>query len=309
MIPWNDEQLAVSSDDATRRKYRRLQSWYRQHVLEVEPGLKSDSEERKVGSMLPAGTGDLNFLTDAVKQYVGPRVKRVLAAGGSIDEDRLRRNMLSSMPLCFNLFGELRASPEAAARVLAATFHLPIAKVEAIEVEWTPKTPIDPAAPSEEHPLQDRTAFDAVVFYRDRQGRRGLVGVETKYTEPFSQKEYPVEDYEPFARASGQFRPDAATRLVGAATNQAWRNLLLVFGIRSEEPFAHRHMTILALYGDKGATAAFEGLERELLAPAESLRSATLEALVAHAAGEPTLADWAKKFRARYLALESVGAN
>jgi len=304
MTPWNDDELAVSSDDATRRKYRALQSWYREHVLRVPPGRKG---ERLVGSMLPSSEGELNFLTDAVRSYVGPRSAVVLAAGGTLDEDRLRRNMLSSMPLCFNLFGELRAQPVAAARVLAATWELPIARLEAIEVEWTPKTPIDGLPLAGSHPLQDRTAFDAIVLYRDPDGRRGLVGVETKYTEPFSQSLPELDRYRPMAGFSGLFADGAADRLHGAATNQAWRNLLLALAVGAEAGCTHRHMAILALAGDPGAEAARLGLERELRAPSECLRNSTLQSLVGHAAREPELADWAEKFRARYLALDVIG--
>jgi transposase len=44
------------------------------------------------------------------------RAEQVLKDGGTLDRDRLLRNLLSSMPLCFNLFGQLDAER------LAATF-------------------------------------------------------------------------------------------------------------------------------------------------------------------------------------------
>jgi len=160
---WNDDALQVTSDTALRRKYRSLQSWYRETVLGLEPGTKG---KRDVGSMLPATLGEnavANFLTEKVASYVAQRVPVVLAQGGTLDVNRVRFNMLSSMPLCFNLFGELRAHPQSAARVLAGALELPIAEITGIEVEWTP---------AGTHPLGDRTAFDAVIFYKDPQGTR-----------------------------------------------------------------------------------------------------------------------------------------
>ena len=35
---WSDPQLVVESDTSWRAKYRRLQSWYRETVLDVPPG-------------------------------------------------------------------------------------------------------------------------------------------------------------------------------------------------------------------------------------------------------------------------------
>ena len=128
-----------------------------------------------------------------------PEVKR---ANGTLNEDRLRRNMLSSMPLCFDLFGFLRRYPHVAARVLGNAFHLPIAKILVIEVE---SKPCDA--------LEDRTAFHACVRYRRPDGQEGFVGVETKYTEPFSQKEYCTEPYLRLSSNLTVFRAEAAVRL------------------------------------------------------------------------------------------------
>ena len=136
--------------------------------------------------MLPADTEavrrGLNFLTPGVASYAEERIQGVRRAAGTLDADRLRRNMLSSMPLCFNLFGFLRLHRDLAAQVLGQVLNLDIARLDdgdgiaGIEVEWAP--------PRARH-LGDRTAFDAVVAYRTGDGRRGFLGVETKYTEPF----------------------------------------------------------------------------------------------------------------------------
>ena len=223
-ISWNDPGLAVKSDTRRRAGYRRLQSWYRETVLHVPPGRNATG--RLLGSMLPreavAREPGLNFLDAGIASYVAERIPAVRAMGGTINPDRVWRNMLSSMPLCFNLFGYLRQHPVATARTLRRALKLDIDEIECIDVEWAP----EPAA----H-LGDRTAFDAFVAYRRADGGRGFLGVETKYTELFSQREYDTEAYRRLTSdpASG-FRAGAAGRLLGSRTNQLcgthfWRSV------------------------------------------------------------------------------------
>jgi hypothetical protein len=66
---------------------------------------------------------------------VAERVREVLAEGGAIEETRLKGNLLSSHPLCFNPFSHLRTYPEHETTALLATFDL---EIETIEVEWVP---------------------------------------------------------------------------------------------------------------------------------------------------------------------------
>lgn len=83
--------------------------------------------------------------------------------------------MLSSMPLCFSLFGTLRSLPDRGLDLVRQLFDHEADEVLWTECEWKP----------ESNPLGDRTAFDAVLMVRRGQTRH-LIGVETKYTEPFS---------------------------------------------------------------------------------------------------------------------------
>lgn len=89
-----------------------------------------------------------------------------------MSEDRLRRNVLSSQPVAFNLFGYLKHLPRALVTWLAS---LGIDAEEAeVRIEWAP--------PKAEH-FGGGSAFDAAIFYRSADGTKGLVGVEVKYSE------------------------------------------------------------------------------------------------------------------------------
>ena len=288
---WNDPSLAVKSDTAWRAQYRRLQSWYRETVLRTPPG--TDDRGITRANMLPADAvarnPGLNFLDEGIAAYARKRRP---------SDGRLRRNMLSSMPLCFNLFGALRRHPTAAARGLGSVLDLDIKEILEIEVEWAP----DPNA----H-LGDLTAFDAFVRYRTGGGRRAFLGVETKYTESFSRKRYTSERYDALARdpASG-FKPGAERRLAAPATNQLWRNALLAHSLRSTDEFDEGRVVVLSCRGDAGAERAITGLSAELRDPPALLRSATYEELVAAFDSEPELSSWAADFRRRYLDLTPV---
>jgi hypothetical protein len=65
----------------------------------------------KLGSTLPddfARETGANFISPAVRHAVLDRIQTE-QPGESIEQNRLFSNLLSSMPLCFNLFGELWA--------------------------------------------------------------------------------------------------------------------------------------------------------------------------------------------------------
>ncbi len=295
---WDDLSLEVSRDLPWQAQYRRLQSWYREKVLDVPPGIDRYGIAR--GNVLPEDEVDrnpgLNFLDDDIAAYAYERMARP----GTIDSDRLKRNMLSSMPLCFNLFGALRRHPVAAARGLTATLNLDIDDILEIKVEWAP----DPYL----H-LRDRTAFDTFIRYRNAEGRHAFLGVETKYTEnPFDEERiYTSPRYTAVTRDSASgFRYGAESRLAEAPTNQLWRNALLVCSLRSTHEFDDGHLVVLSSAENESVAAAVNGLERELHSPKSLVRFATYDDLVARLCAQEELSSWAAKFRQRYLDLSTV---
>lgn len=295
MTPWNHPSLQVASDTLHRARYRLLQSWWRQHVLDVPPGFNG---RQYVGSLLPQDAGPwLNYLTEEVRTYAAARVPDIAAEGGSLNQDRLRRNLLSSQPLCFNVFGHLQAHPAAAARVLSEVFNLPVDEVLHMEVEW---------APLRRGPLGDRTAFDAFVDYRAG-GSRRFLGIEVKYTEPFGVTRYDRPEYRELTAGSGAFREGAAERLVGAATNQLWRQTLLALSLTSAADYDSGRAALLSLQGDAGVERAVEGLTAEAATPEAEPVTGTLERLVIAAADVPELAAWAGLVRRRYLDMSPLG--
>ncbi len=118
-LSWSDPRLSVASDSRRTARFRLLQSWYREQVLHAQYGeYRVNGGTRPLGSLLsledvverPA----LNFLSQNAAKYALDRAEIVQAAGVAIDKARLARNMLSSLPMTFSIFGELRRARTAA---------------------------------------------------------------------------------------------------------------------------------------------------------------------------------------------------
>ena len=301
----------VASDGAVTRRERRRQSAYREEVLGLPPGTARDG--RTLGNYLPLGDRRSNFLSDEAAGYAAARVDVVRSEGGQLEQARLFTNMLSSMPLCFSVFGHLRAHPEAAAVLLSSLTGRDIAGFERVtvgrrtidgtECEWAPER--------REH-LDDGTAFDAVVAARLADGRRLLIAVETKYVDTFSRdKDDPAKDrkYRIYCERFGM-APTAFDALKGPATRQLLRNVLLTESVRrggakaDDELFDEALTMVLARDDDGAARSAVSAIDDQR----GNLRTAV--AFVGHAelavaaSAVAGLDEWASRFHSRYVAAE-----
>jgi len=184
-------------------RMRLHQSWYRASVLRVPCGTgPQPSSAACYGNMLRAedAARGLNFLTPSIFRAAEARSAQQV---GVIERFRLLHNLLSSQPLCFNLFAPLAEDLDLATRVFrAALGDQEVQAVARVCFEYAPE-------PRHEY-LNDHTAFDAFVEYERPDGGPGFAGIETKLTEPFSQKRYDS----PACRRwmEGPRSPGAATR-------------------------------------------------------------------------------------------------
>src|SRR4051812_4785814 len=124
-LSWSDPRLSVASDSRRTARYRLLQSWYREQVLTADYGeYCAAGASRPLGSLLAVqdvvARPWLNFLTPAASTYALDRARIVQASGGTIDKAQLARNMLSSLPMSFSIFGELRSAPDRGLDVVRA---------------------------------------------------------------------------------------------------------------------------------------------------------------------------------------------
>jgi hypothetical protein len=213
--------------------------------------------------------------------------------GGLISPDRLFRNLLSSQPATFNVFGYLKHHPVA---LLAWIRSLGVnaAEVTDVRIEWAPARP-------------GGSAFDAAIFYRpSHSDGRGLVGVECKYAENLDQQnDRPgqIDDYDRATRSNGLWRPGAAERLHERRLVQLWLNALLAqsCAIEGDERIVEATVVMMSLAADRAALDATARVQAELVEPNWGLTWSPYEALLAAVPDDPETERWADWIRRRYL--------
>jgi hypothetical protein len=118
-----------------------------------------------------------NFLTDYIKELATQEIESAKANHALMKEDRMWANLLSSQPLCFNLFGELKHDLSIATKYFQNIFPaLNIEKVSAIKFEHSPGR-------QDVKYLGDRTAFDVFIEYVSADNKPCFIGIEVKYSE------------------------------------------------------------------------------------------------------------------------------
>jgi len=293
---WNSAELAVASDSPRMATYRRLQSWWRETHRGAAPGDHPKVSGRRIGSSFVASAVEadrrLNFIDEAAYRLAERRATEVESEGGTLDATRLFTNLLSSMPMCFNLFGAIGSASEFV-ELVRAVFDDLAADIDDVICEV-------PSPPT----WSDRTAFDAQVDYSTRSGSRRFLAIETKYTEPFTQTRYDRAEYRTLTEQSGWFEEGAADVLVGVDTNQLWRGVLLMQAVETHTGATGRYC-VVAPADDADARAAVETVRSQLVAGERSrLRFVSLEQIVAAASklDDRRMNSWADDFGLRYLA-------
>lgn len=179
--------------DLFKSQMRQHQGWWRTAVLCENPGRNPRDGKKEVCNTIEEGKESRkNFLSESawstVKETIREReegLRRYGKTAGIFDENRLHNNLLSSQPLAFNFFGELKCDLAFATQVIRL-WEPEIEHVIDVRFEYAP-------LPKEEY-TSDSSAFD-VAFFCQMHGQRGLVGLEVKYTDEFSREGRPRDSY------------------------------------------------------------------------------------------------------------------
>ncbi|MFH0979948.1 MAG: hypothetical protein V2A79_00215 [Planctomycetota bacterium] len=270
---------------------------------------KGGGDGRDIGNYLTAPDADAgrNFLTPEIFAAARERLAN-RELGDSIDSDRLLRNLLTSQTLCFNLFIPQMLDLRLATLIWRTPLPHCVAEVIDVKLEHSP------GRGDEVRHTGDRSAFDAFIEYVHVDGYRGIIGIETKYTDTFSP---PGGDPKPrqkeLAASTGLYMPDGWRRLQKMPTQQLWRTHLLAETMRDDQ---HRHVTYTVLHaaGDVECTGVLPEYEAALTPQAVAegrLLQMTLEDFVAKARPVLSSADgaWLDGFHARYLDWSAVEAE
>lgn len=209
-----------SGDNVFASKSRLLQSIWRD-----EKGY----EFERYGNYLKldfAKRSGANFLTKGIKEIVEYELANKSKDRKVIQEPRIWNNLLSSQPMAFNLFGELKLNKRAATEVFKNLFpKRKIKEVTQIEFEYSPER-------KSEKYTNDSSAFDVFLAYENIDNKSGFFGIEVKYSENLNDKASTHKTrYEEIAKQSGVFDLSKIEDLKRKPIQQIWRDHLLTLSM------------------------------------------------------------------------------
>jgi hypothetical protein len=236
-----------------------------------------------------------NFLTDTIRaavrrEVLGPDRDR----GKLYGQPRVFNDLLSSQPLCFNLFGELQADRTLATRVLQTMTKGRIGTVTRIEFEYSPGRG-DPRFTG------DRSALDVYVEH-ERDNRRGFLGIEVKYHEGLGDVPAPHRlRYDEIARNMEAFHEDRFEQLGNKPLQQIWRDHLLAASLLLDQASDFDDGVFVFLYPkDNDRCADAVANYRKHLVDDSSFTEWTLENVVS-TVKDCGAGKWIDQFSDRYL--------
>jgi hypothetical protein len=210
-----------SGDNVFASKARLLQSIWRTE--------KGYNDFGKYGNYLKidfAKKSGANFLTKGIKNIVEFELANKSKKGKLIQEPRIWNNLLSSQPMAFNLFGELKLNKEVATVVFKNLYPAKkIQKITKIEFEYSPGRKSDKYT-------SDSSAFDVFVVYETEKKKKGFLGIEVKYSEHLNDKPSThKKKYEEISEESELFEISKFEKLKQKPIQQIWRDHLLALSM------------------------------------------------------------------------------
>ena len=287
----------VASDAPWQSELRLRQARWREHL--GRPAGRAG--ERPLGSRLPVGDETSNFLTPAVARAVAEAKAQ---PGALVSAPRIYDNMLSSQPLAFNLFAELKADLRLADAVGRHLWPDVLTTVDEIRFEWSPGR-------GDARYLANRSAFDVALLGRDGAGLPTCVAIEVKYHENLTQDPGSPDNprYSEVATASGVFHDPAASGLRELPLRQIWFDHLLALSMTGSQPDDLRRVRFVLLApAINAAAASVDVAYRAHLRDALTYERRTLEEVVAVIAAY-TYSSWVGNFHVRYVRATSVGPD
>lgn len=303
MRPSKEERLQYNVDypkDTDYAAYARLlQSKWRQSKGYVAGKLGNYIETEF------AKNTKANFVTERIGNLVSEQIADARLTGALIGQPRIWDNLLSSQPLCFNLFGELHYDLELATRYFQALFPNSIDRVTSIKFEYSPgRGSIDY--------LHDHSAFDVFVEY-EWEEKLCFMGIEVKYAESLKEetavkanKQF-KKRYAEVTESWGIFRDNSIDELKLPPYSQIWRDHLLAISIlkHPNNRYHKGRFIFLSPAKNQNCISVANEYKKYLGQTAEALESYSvmhletfIEMLVS-----TTDSTWAKDVQSRYLGI------
>jgi hypothetical protein len=229
-------------DTRFRAASRLLQAlWREDRDLPIGSYVGEDGKRRKLGSRITekAGLAGGNFLTTEIAHFVWREVA-YREIGAMIDQSRLATNLLSSMPLTFNLLAPLAVNRDLADALLYTLLKEFRGFTEEVLFEHWPGRG-DPRFTG------DYSAFDALIRYTRPDGGKGFVAFEIKYSEAMREPTSELKPrYAELAEISGLFVDPAEPALRVNPLQQLWREHLLAQSMIDDGLYAEGIFVVIA---------------------------------------------------------------
>ncbi len=294
---WFSADVVVGQPAVTdfKRSARYHQSCWREKGKHPMGAHRRDGKDYAAGSLMKlehAKKTEANFLSEPIREAVKARL-REKQPHQTLNAERLWSDLLSSMPMCFNLFGELHGSPNRLANAVA-TLWPTFQGAPTIEFEWSPGR-------RNERYLNDRTAFDAAIVLTSPSGLKSVIGIETKYHEDSRPEAKPKDErlkhYRRVADKAGIFK-SSWERILGTDLQQIWRDHLLLHSMLRHDDEWNGGVYVLA--HPRGNPSFREAADRyrEILKDDSTFRVRTIEELLDYRVLHPDAVE--KDFRQRY---------
>jgi len=268
---------------AFRRQLRYHQSRWREskgHPIGSQPiAPKPGGATRPVGSRLPlayARETGANFLTAGALDAARARTS-IIEPHQSFDHQRLWADLLSSVSMSFNLFGDLAADLGLADRAVHTWWPDTPGTVSDVRFAHSPGR-LDPAW------LGNLVAFDLAFVLDLGDGTKGIVGVVTAYHD-VNRRQPPkpsrLPRYREITDRSGYFAPGAIDVVNGTELIHIWLDHLLVLSMLQHPSRAWRWGRLVVVYA-AGNTDFADACSRyrALLVNESTFASATVEELL-----------------------------
>lgn len=165
-------------------------------------------------------------MTKGIFEIVKFEVENKHIDGKVIKEPRIWNNLLSSQPLAFNIYGELKRDLELATSVFRELYtDREINKITAIEFEYSPGR-------RNTKYTGDSSAFDVFVEYENKLDQKCFFGIEVKYAEELNDEPAThKKSYVSISKKSEIFEMSNLPRLKQKPIQQIWRDHLLTLSL------------------------------------------------------------------------------
>lgn len=288
-----------------QRRARTLQSIWREEQGFACGEHRNGANSRLLGSRLPmpwAQESLANFITDRIREVVREEVLDSERSEGKLyGKPRIFNDLLSSQPLCFNLFAELRFNLDLASSVVSELTGGRFPKVQSIAFEHSPSR-------GDSRYTADRSAFDVLLECTTSSGGHGFIGIEVKYHENLlGPAGGHKARYDEISDMMGCFAPESAKTLRSAPLQQIWRDHLLVGVTRQVDSYDDALFAMLYPQDNEHVREAVTAY-RNCLANDASFAVWTMEEITGRILQKSTT-DWIGRFIDRYLAFYKVDSR